>query len=84
MMPTSLTLDTVRSNDGILLLLDVWEIDLSNIDAFDRALTTATADAVLRRRQRITDQDIMPVALKQKWVNTAVARRPVRRWQAHS
>jgi anti-anti-sigma factor len=46
MMPTSLTLDTARSGDGRLMLIAAGEIDLSNIDAFDRALTSATADAV--------------------------------------
>lgn len=43
-MPTSLTLDTAQSNDGRLVLIAVGEIDLSNIDAFNRALTTATTD----------------------------------------
>jgi anti-anti-sigma factor len=46
MMPTSLTLDTVSSNEGTLVLIAVGEIDLSNIDAFDRALATATADVI--------------------------------------
>lgn len=46
MMPTSLTLDTARSDDGMLMLIAAGEIDLSNIDAFDQALTTATANAV--------------------------------------
>jgi anti-anti-sigma factor len=46
MMPTSLTLDTVRSDDGKLMLIAAGEIDLSNIDTFDQALTTTTADAV--------------------------------------
>lgn len=45
MMSTSLTLDTVRRTDGKLVLVAVGEIDLSNIEAFDRALTTATAEA---------------------------------------
>jgi anti-anti-sigma factor len=44
-MPTSLTLDTVRSTDGNLVLIAAGEIDLSNIDAFDQALATATAEA---------------------------------------
>ena len=46
MMPTSLTLDTMPSDDGKLVLIAAGEIDLSNIDVFDQALTTATADAV--------------------------------------
>jgi anti-anti-sigma factor len=45
MMPALLTLDTVRSDDGKLVLIAVGEIDLSNIDAFDQALSTATAEA---------------------------------------
>ena len=32
MMPTSLTLDTARSDDGMLMLIAAGEIDLSNID----------------------------------------------------
>ncbi|MEC4763979.1 STAS domain-containing protein [Mycobacterium sherrisii] len=44
-MPTSLTLDTARSHEGNLTLVAAGEIDLSNIDAFDQALTTATAQA---------------------------------------
>ena len=43
-MPTSLTLDTVRCNDGKLMLIAAGEIDLSNIDAFNQALTTAVAE----------------------------------------
>jgi anti-anti-sigma factor len=44
-MPTSLTLDTVRCNGGKLMLIAAGEIDLSNIDAFNQALTTATTEA---------------------------------------
>ena len=44
-MPTSLTLDTARRNDGTPVLIAVGEIDLSNIDALNQALTTATAEA---------------------------------------
>jgi anti-anti-sigma factor len=40
-MQTSLTLDTKRSKDGQLLLIAAGEIDLSNIDTFKQALTTA-------------------------------------------
>jgi anti-anti-sigma factor len=45
-MPTSLTLDTARSNDGKLVLIAAGEIDLSSIDAFNQTLTTATTEAV--------------------------------------
>jgi len=45
-MPTSLTLDTARRNDGKLVLTAAGEIDLSNIEAFDRALDTAATQAV--------------------------------------
>ncbi|UXA09452.1 STAS domain-containing protein [Mycobacterium sp. SMC-2] len=44
-MPTSLTLDTARGNDGKLMLVAAGEIDLSNIDDFVRALTSASGDA---------------------------------------
>lgn len=44
-MPTSLTLDTARSNDGKLTLIAAGEIDLSNIDAFNQALIAATTEA---------------------------------------
>lgn len=40
-MSTLLTLDTARSNDGRLVLIAAGEIDLSNIDTFTQALTTA-------------------------------------------
>jgi anti-anti-sigma factor len=43
-MPTSLTLDTARRNDGRLVLIASGEIDLSNIDTFTEALTTAIVD----------------------------------------
>jgi anti-anti-sigma factor len=46
MMSTSLTLNTVRGDDGTLALIAVGEIDLSNIDTFSQALTAATAAAV--------------------------------------
>ena len=39
LMPTSLTLDTARCNDGKLVLIAAGEIDLSNIETFDHALT---------------------------------------------
>lgn len=44
-MPTSLTLDTGHGTNGEPVLLAVGEIDLSNIDAFDRALTAAAIEA---------------------------------------
>ncbi len=44
-MPTLLTLDTARSDDGKLVLIAEGEIDLSNVDAFTQALTTAIAEA---------------------------------------
>ena len=42
-MPTSLTLDSVRGDDGNLVLIAAGEIDLSNVDTFDQALTDATS-----------------------------------------
>jgi anti-anti-sigma factor len=45
MMPTSLTLDTARRSDGKLTLVAAGEIDLSNIDAFVQALTSASGEA---------------------------------------
>jgi anti-anti-sigma factor len=46
MMSTLLTLDTARRDDGKLVLIAAGEIDLSNIEAFDHALSTATTEAV--------------------------------------
>jgi anti-anti-sigma factor len=43
-MPTLLTLDAARSSDGVLVLKATGEIDLSNVDAFDGALTTAVTE----------------------------------------
>jgi anti-anti-sigma factor len=43
-MSTLLTIDTARSNDGKLVLVAAGEIDLSNIDSFTQALTTAITD----------------------------------------
>lgn len=43
-MPTLLTLDTVRSDDGKLVLVAAGEIDLSNVDTFSEALTAAIAE----------------------------------------
>lgn len=44
-MATSLILDTARRHDGQLVLTATGEIDLSNIDAFNQALSSATAEA---------------------------------------
>jgi anti-anti-sigma factor len=44
-MATLLTLDTARDGDGKLVLTAAGEIDLSNIDAFDRALAAAATEA---------------------------------------
>jgi anti-anti-sigma regulatory factor len=45
MMATVLSLDITRGSDGKPALVAAGEIDLSNIDAFSRALTAATAEA---------------------------------------
>lgn len=45
MMPTLLTLDTARRDDGKLTLVAAGEIDLSNIDAFVQALTSASGES---------------------------------------
>ena len=50
LMSTSLTLDTARGTDDELVLIAVGEIDLSNIDAFDQALTAAGTEAAEQRR----------------------------------
>jgi anti-anti-sigma factor len=44
-MPTPLTVDAGRSVDGERVLTAAGEIDLSNVDLFDQALTTAVADS---------------------------------------
>lgn len=44
-MPTSLTLNTARCDDGKLVLIAAGEIDMSNVDAFNQALRTATTEA---------------------------------------
>jgi anti-anti-sigma factor len=43
-MSTLLTLDTARGNDGRPVLIAAGEIDLSNVDEFDRALRAAIAE----------------------------------------
>jgi anti-anti-sigma factor len=44
MMPTSLALNAARRDDGKPVLIAAGEIDLSNIDAFTRALTNAISE----------------------------------------
>jgi anti-anti-sigma factor len=44
-MPTLLSLDTARNDDGKLVLIAEGEIDLSNVDKFTQALATAIAEA---------------------------------------
>ena len=52
-MPTSLTLDTGRSVQGGLVLTATGEIDLSNVEPFSQALTTAVADADSADEQKL-------------------------------
>src|SRR5271156_1767338 len=58
-MSTLLTLDTARSNDGRLVLIAAGELDLSNIDTFTEALTTAI-DETPRSDGKLT-VDLAPV-----------------------
>jgi anti-anti-sigma factor len=44
-MAASLTMGTRRGADGQFVLTAAGEIDLSNIDVFNQALTTATTEA---------------------------------------
>ena len=44
-MSTSLTVGTTRADDGQLVLTAAGEIDLSNIDVFNQALSAATTEA---------------------------------------
>jgi anti-anti-sigma factor len=53
-MATSLTLDTAR-NDGKVVLIAAGEIDLSNVDTFNQALTAATAEAGSNGKTLIVD-----------------------------
>ena len=55
-MPTSLTLDTAYRN-GKVVLTAAGEIDLSNVDAFNQALSTATT-RVRTRPARTTAERI--------------------------
>lgn len=45
-MPTLLTLDTARGDDGKLVLVASGEIDLSNVETFTDALSRAIAENV--------------------------------------
>jgi anti-anti-sigma factor len=54
-MPTPLTLDTAHREDGRLVLAAAGEIDLSNIEQFDQALTSATTAAGGRGERLIVD-----------------------------
>ncbi|MDT5013710.1 MAG: hypothetical protein QOH57_5327 [Mycobacterium sp.] len=44
-MSTLLTLDAVHRDDGTRVLIATGEIDMSNIEAFDRALNDAATEA---------------------------------------
>ncbi|MDT5095327.1 MAG: hypothetical protein QOH60_4690 [Mycobacterium sp.] len=44
-MSTLLTMDTARRDHGTLVLKAAGEIDMSNVDAFSRALTAAVTEA---------------------------------------
>ncbi len=44
-MTTPLNLDTARGEEGQIVLTAAGEIDQSNIEAFNRALATATTEA---------------------------------------
>src|ERR1700754_1995699 len=52
-MSTSLTVGTTRADDGQLVLTAAGEIDLSNIDVFNQALSAATTEAA-RIGERLT------------------------------
>jgi anti-anti-sigma factor len=43
-MPTLISLDTARCDDGKHVLIAAGEIDLSNVDKFAEALTTAVTE----------------------------------------
>ena len=45
-MSATLTLDTARSSDGCLVLTATGEIDLSTVEPFAQALSSAVAEAV--------------------------------------
>jgi anti-anti-sigma factor len=46
-MPTPLNVTTHRREDGQVVLTAVGELDLSNVDAFDQALTAAVDSSTL-------------------------------------
>jgi len=52
-MATPLMLDTARGSDGKLMLVAVGEIDLSNVDAFTLALSSAAITALATHADRI-------------------------------
>jgi anti-anti-sigma factor len=54
-MSAALTLDTTCRGDGKLVLIAAGEIDLSTIDAFNKALTAATAEAAASGARLIVD-----------------------------
>jgi anti-anti-sigma factor len=54
-MTTSLSVDSASRDDGKHVLTATGEIDLSNIDTFRQALTTATADAAHHGRSLTVD-----------------------------
>jgi anti-anti-sigma factor len=55
MMSTPLNLHTARRADGQLALVAAGEIDLSNVDAFSKALTAAVADGEGSGRTLVVD-----------------------------
>ena len=54
-MSASLGLDTAQREDGSLVLTAIGEIDLSNIDSFNKALAAATTDAAASGARLIVD-----------------------------
>lgn len=54
-MTTPLTLDTARGSDGKFVLVAAGEIDLSNIDTFNLALTSAATEATGGDRALLVD-----------------------------
>lgn len=54
-MTTPLTLDTARIGDGKFVLVVEGEIDLSNIDVFNQALSGATTEATGSEKALLVD-----------------------------
>ncbi|CAN3129795.1 STAS domain-containing protein [Mycobacterium sp. smrl_JER01] len=54
-MATPLTIDVIRSPAETITLAAAGEIDLSNVDAFSRAVTAATAEAARSGARLIAD-----------------------------